>query len=83
MSEKDFDDVIDFLKEMEDDNTIPKNVKSKIHNVISILKGDEEVRVVVNKALHELDDVSDDINMQAYTRTQIWNVVSLLEKFNV
>ena len=33
----------------------------------------------INKALHELEEVAEDTNMQPYTRTQIWNVVSLLE----
>jgi len=33
-----------------------------------------------NKALDELDELVSDNNIQQYTRTQIWNVVSLLEK---
>ena len=26
-----------------------------------------------------IDEISDDVNLQAYTRTQLWNIVSMLE----
>jgi len=34
----------------------------------------------INKALHELEEIADDINLQPFTRTQLWNIVSILEK---
>ena len=61
--------------------TIPKNVKVKIQNIITALKEkNTEPSIKINEALHQLDEVADDANMQPYTRTQIWNVVSMLEK---
>jgi transcriptional regulator NrdR family protein len=39
----------------------------------------KEIGEAVMKHLHELDEIADDTNLQAYTRTQIWNVVSILE----
>ncbi|MBU0461926.1 MAG: UPF0147 family protein, partial [Nanoarchaeota archaeon] len=42
----------------------------------------EELSIRINKALSELDEISDDTNLQAYTRTQIWNIASMLEMFN-
>ena len=73
--------IIDALQELTNDNTVPRNVKSKVSTVIVILKEDTEqdMSMRVNKALSELDEVSDDTNLQSYTRTQIWNIVSLLE----
>ena len=32
-----------------------------------------------NKALQELDDLSEDPNVPSYLRPQIWNIVSQLE----
>ncbi len=79
MTEENMKNIIDSLKELQEDNTVPKNVKSKIEEVIKTLKEESEVSMRVNKALNVLDELSDDTNMQAYTRTQIWNIVSALE----
>ena len=61
---------------------IPKNIKIKIKSIINILKGDIELSIKINKALNELDEISNDANLEPYTRTQIWNIVSILEKIN-
>jgi uncharacterized protein (UPF0147 family) len=73
--------IVEALQELTGDNTVPRNIKSKIDGIITILKEDngQDMSMKVNKALSELDDISDDTNMQAYTRTQIWNIVSMLE----
>ena len=72
--------VITELKELMEDSSVPKNVKENIEKVIKILGEDSDLSIRVNKALNGLDEIADDINMQAYTRTQIWNIVSMLEK---
>jgi len=71
--------IIDFLKELDEDSTVPRNVKTKIDSILTILKGEDEVNIKVNRAIDELDDVCNDGNLQTYTRTQLWNVVSMLE----
>ena len=73
------DGILDVLNELVDDSAVPKNVKTKIKSTIDALSEDVDLSIRVNKALHILDDISDDANLQSYTRTQIWNVVSLLE----
>ncbi|MCB9362009.1 UPF0147 family protein [Candidatus Woesearchaeota archaeon] len=75
-----FDAITDYLKELIDDNTVPRNIKTKIASIIEILEKEaEEDSIKVNKALDELEEISNDTNMQPFTRTQIWNVISLLE----
>ncbi len=74
-------EVIETLTRLQEDTTIPKNVKIKIRNIITALKEkNTEPSIKINEALHQLDEIADDANMQPYTRTQIWNVVSMLEK---
>ena len=34
----------------------------------------------VDKVRHALEEISEDSNLQPYTRTQIWNIASTLEK---
>ena len=71
--------IIGQLQELKEDHTVPKNIKTKLQAMIDALKGDEELSLRVNKALNILDDISDDNNIQPYTRTQIWNIATRLE----
>jgi uncharacterized protein len=70
---------LDALKDLSEDNTVPKNIKLKINNIIKSLEDEKDLSIRVNRALNELDEISDNNNIQSYTRTQIWNVVSILE----
>ncbi|MFH1848870.1 MAG: UPF0147 family protein [archaeon] len=72
--------VIEALEELREDNTIPKNIKSKVEYIVSILKEETDVNIRINRVLQELEEISDDINIQSYTRTQLFNIVSVLEK---
>jgi uncharacterized protein (UPF0147 family) len=73
------EDVVFVLNELLEDTTVPKNVKAKIKMIIESLNEDTELSLRINKALNILDEISDDNNIQTYTRTQIWNIASLLE----
>jgi len=72
--------VINSLFELEEDITIPRNIKKTIQEIIHALNDDSKISIKVNKALDELEKITDDVNIQSYTRTQLWNIISLLEK---
>ncbi|MFH1409564.1 MAG: UPF0147 family protein [Nanoarchaeota archaeon] len=72
--------VLSAIMELKDDPTVPRNVKVRLSAAEAELRKRDDYSVRVNKALNELEDVSDDTNIQAYTRTQLWNIVSMLEK---
>lgn len=73
-------DVIDLLGQIESDATVPKNIRTRIKNAMNILEEKGKASAVKSdKAIEELDFISDDLNLPAYTRTQIWHIVSLLE----
>lgn len=75
------ENIIENLKTIEQDATVPKNVRSKVKSAITALEDPNGTpnKVKIDRALQELDDLSDDPNLPSYTRTQIWNVVSTLE----
>lgn len=76
-------DIIDLLSQIESDFTVPKNIRVKVKNATYYLEENEEsIGIRVDKSLQELDEVSDDPNVPSYIRTQIWNVVSLLESIS-
>ena len=82
MAESDIKEVIDFMSELMNDNTVPRNIKTKMETVIKSLQENQDRSLRINKALSVLEEVSDDNNIQPYTRTQLWNIVSMLESLN-
>lgn len=70
-------EIIYVLNELREDTTINKNIKDKVEKIIAFLKEDENLGI--DKALHEIEEMMENNNIPSYTRTQIWNVVSLLE----
>ena len=69
-----------FMKELEQDTGVPNNTKQKILNSINTLNQEIDTSVKVSKVLHEIEEVSQNNNLESYTRTQLWKIVSLLEK---
>ena len=80
MEHKEIEGVGEALAELKDDTTVPKNVRLKIEKIMGLLNGETETQIKVSKALNELEEIADDVNLQSYTRTQVWNVMSALEK---
>jgi|TARA_Y100000310_G_scaffold292645_1_gene321581 hypothetical protein len=80
MEHKEFESIEPVLAELEDDITVPKNVRMRIEKVIEVLNNNLEISIKVSKALNELEELADDVNLQSYTRSQIWTIISVLEK---
>ncbi len=73
-------DIIEVLSELQNDVTVPRNVKDRLQECVSALQEETELSLRTDKAMQALDELSSDTNLQAYTRTQIWNIASMLEK---
>ncbi len=79
---KSIEEAVVILEELNKESSLPKNIRNKIQEAVSILKSDIELPIKVNKVLSEFEEISDDNNLEPYIRTQIWHVVSILEKIN-
>ncbi len=78
--EKDLKPIVELLEEVQKDRTVPRNVRLSIEQAIKDLKDEkEEFTVKMNSAISILDEISNDPNIPTYTRTQVWNIVSMLE----
>ncbi len=76
----DIETIIQSLSQIKDDRTVPKNIRASCEECISDLQNkEEELSVRLNSCISMLDEVSNDPNIPSYTRTQIWNIVSMLE----
>lgn len=77
---EDMNVIMEALAEVLDDPTVPKNVKAKIQSAINHLKGNGDKSMSFSKAMHELEEIAEDVNLESFTRSQIINIVSMLEK---
>ncbi len=67
------------LKDIMDDNTVPKNIRTRIQEALKILEDEGDEDLVRDSVIQILDEIVSDPNLPLYTRTQIWSAVSLLE----
>jgi len=80
MEHKEIEQAVNLLSGLKGETAVPKNVRIKIDDALRILQGDEEVTTKANKVLSELEEIADDVNLDPYNRTQIWDIISGLEK---
>ena len=74
-------DVIEITEDILEDSAIPRNIKLKLEEIVGVLKKstDDNLKLTVDKCVHELENISNDVNIQAFVRTQIWSLISMLE----
>lgn len=71
---------LEVLKTISEDVTTPRNIRRSAKNAMDTLMDASLSHAVrAANAISTLDEVSQDPNMPPYTRTRIWNVVSILE----
>lgn len=78
----DMETINKLLDEIGEDRTVPRNIRNMVQEAKNNLNGKQELAVRINSAISILDEVSNDSNIPTYTRTQIWNIVSMLEIMN-
>ncbi|MFA4819695.1 MAG: UPF0147 family protein [Candidatus Aenigmatarchaeota archaeon] len=78
----DMETISKILDEISEDRTVPRNIRNMVQEAKNNLNGKQELAVRINSAISILDEVSNDSNIPTYTRTQIWNIVSMLEVMN-
>ena len=72
--------VLETLSQIEEDLTVPKNIRFHIKTAMTALQENEvQLAVKIDKALEALTEIDSDPNIPQYTRAQIWNIVSVLE----
>jgi len=71
---------ITLLGEIFNDRAVPKNIRTYSEQAQNILNDPtREIEVRIDSAVQILDEMTSDPNVETFTRTQIWSVVSLLE----
>ena len=76
----DLSPVSGMLEAIINDRTVPKNIRAAAEEAKTALDETAAVELKISTAISTLDDIINDPNMPMYTRTQIWNIVSILEQ---
>jgi len=78
---KNIEPIVKLLTGIIEDRTVPRNIRSAAEEAKKELTENTENSwdIRLSSAISVLDEIINDPNMPMYTRTQIWNVVSMLE----
>jgi hypothetical protein len=61
------------------DSNVPRNIRAVVEEAKNKVLNEEDKKVAISSAIYKLEDISNDINMPAHTRTEIWMIISELE----
>lgn len=57
---------------------VPRNIRQTMQELMSILESEIETPIKCDKAI-QLLTIGDDFNIDSFTRTRIWSLLSMLE----
>ena len=78
---KNIEPIVKLLTGIIEDRTVPRNIRSAAEEAKKELTEniDDSWDIRLSSAISVLDEITNDPNMPMHTRTQIWNIVSMLE----
>lgn len=79
MSNIQFQGIIDLLDGLEQDVSIPKNVRISISKGKNALSTKTDLNEAISGCIYALDEIVNDVNLPMHARTVLWNVLSELE----
>ncbi|MFH1209370.1 MAG: UPF0147 family protein [archaeon] len=78
MMDEQLTSIVLMLDNIKGDTTIPRNIRFRIDDTIHLLEKNCENCLKVSRVLAELEEITNDPNIPAYTRIEILNIVSIL-----
>ncbi len=74
----DIEAIAELMANVTEDTSVPRNIRSALDEAKkTILSAVDDV--ALSRAIYLLDDVSNDINLPAHARTDLWTIISELE----
>ncbi len=74
------EELAEMIKELSEDRKIPKNVRKMIADAYdAVMDEGQTEKTRLSTAISLLDEASSDQNIPSFMRTEIWNLVTLLE----
>ncbi len=77
--QEEINDLIVLMEEIQEDTSVPRNIRAAVEEARNKLTKNDDLDVNASYAIYNLNDITNDINMPAHTRTEIWAIISALE----
>ncbi len=78
--EVDIQELAEMVKELSEDRKIPRNVRATIASAYESLTDEKQnIKTRLSTAISLLDEASSDQNIPSFMRTEVWNLVTMLE----
>lgn len=78
-NDKTIKEIVNFMDDVLNDTSVPKNIKRAVTDAKNKLLSDDDPVLRASSAIYYLESISEDINLPMHARTQIWQIVSVLE----
>ena len=72
--------LIELMDAVIEDTSVPRNIRKVVEDSKHKIENKKELSLGISSAIYMLDDISNDINMPSHSRTEIWTIISELEK---
>lgn len=74
------EEIVEFVDMIREDFATPSNVKEAMNQIKNILNDDSyDAAIKVDKCIDLIDALQEDPNIESFTRTNLWTLVSYLE----
>lgn len=73
-------DLVSSIDEIMEEEELPHKVTDQLEQVKEILNKDENISIKKDKCFSAFQELEDSTEMEAGVRTQLWNIVCLLEQ---
>jgi uncharacterized protein (UPF0147 family) len=77
--EKEITEIVEMIDALLEDFSVPRNVRRALEEAKNRLLGAGELSVRASAAVYIIEPVSEDVNLPAHARTQLWAILSALE----
>jgi uncharacterized protein (UPF0147 family) len=76
------DEIIESINYLMEDPALQRNIKAKLEQIIGLLKGvtKKDARLKAGKCIDILSEVCEDVNVQSFVRTQLFQISGMLER---
>ena len=78
--EQEIQNILDLIELLLTDAMIPKNVKNSLINIRTDIEKEGKNIVKLSEFIYTLQDISDDPNLPLNAKSDVWQLLNILEK---
>ena len=69
----------DLMNDVLSDHSVPRNIRAVVEEAMAKVSGKSPKIEDFSTAVYMMDDISKDLNLPSHTRTDIWEIISMME----